>query len=184
MFKLNINKRVVRDPEFIENLFSSTWAAWFWLVVRLYVGWEWLQAGLHKVSDPKWVQTGESLKGYWERAVSIPEGGRPPITYGWYRSFLSGLLDSGSYTWFAKLIAYGELLIGIALILGIFTGFAAFFGAFMNFNFMLAGSASTNPVLFILAFLLMMAWKVAGHIGLDNIVLPMLGTPWRPRHEK
>jgi hypothetical protein len=34
-------------------------------------------------------------------------------------------------------VAYGELLIGIALIGGAFVGIAAFFGAFMNFNFML-----------------------------------------------
>jgi len=134
MFKLNINKKVVRDPEFIENLFSSTWAAWFWLVVRLYVGWQWITAGWHKVTDPAWVQTGEALKGYWERAVAIPETGRPAITFGWYRSFLSGLLESGSYTWFAKLIAYGvcqvdclrRIVSGYRLDIGYFHWFCRF----------------------------------------------------------
>ncbi len=69
---------------------------------------------------------------------------------------------------------------GLALILGLFTGLAALAGATMNFNFMLAGTASTNPVLFVLAILLILAWKVAGRIGLDRWVLPAVGTPWSP----
>ena len=58
------------------------------------------------------------------------------------------------------------------------TGIAAFFGAFMNMSFLLAGSSSTNPVLFTLAIGLMLAWKVAGYYGLDRYLLPLLGTPW------
>ena len=73
----------------------------------------------------------------------------------------------------------GEAAIGVALIIGLFTGFAALLGAFMNMNFMLAGSASSNPVLFVLAVLILMAWKVAGIIGIDRFLLPLLGTPWR-----
>jgi thiosulfate dehydrogenase [quinone] large subunit len=90
------------------------------------------------------------------------------------------MLDSGSYTWFAKLVTAGEILIGIGLILGIFTGIAAFFGGFMNWNFMMAGTASTNPVLFTISILLILAWKTAGWIGLDRWILPALGTPWQP----
>jgi thiosulfate dehydrogenase [quinone] large subunit len=69
--------------------------------------------------------------------------------------------------------------VGIALILGAFTGIAAFLGAFMNWNFMMAGSASTNPMLFVIAIGLILAWKVAGYIGLDYFLLPWLGTPWK-----
>ena len=46
----------VEDPPIAKALFSSTAAAWLWLVVRLYVGYEWLEAGLHKVSDPGWAK--------------------------------------------------------------------------------------------------------------------------------
>jgi thiosulfate dehydrogenase [quinone] large subunit len=80
-------------------------------------------------------------------------------------------------------VAYGEVLIGIALIIGAFTGIAAFFGGFMNFNFMLAGSASTNPMLFAIAVALILAWKVAGYIGADYFLLRFIGTPWRGRRE-
>jgi thiosulfate dehydrogenase [quinone] large subunit len=91
------------------------------------------------------------------------------------------LLDAQAWTWFAKLVAYGELLIGIALIIGAFTGIAAFFGAFMNWNFMLAGSASTNPLLFLIAVGLILAWKVAGYLGADYFLLRWVGVPWQWR---
>ena len=65
------------------------------------------------------------------------------------------------------MIALGEVAIGIALIIGAFTGLAAIGGATLNFNFMLAGSASTNPVLFLLAVLVLLGWKAAGWIGVE-----------------
>ncbi len=73
----------------------------------------------------------------------------------------------------------GELLIGVALLLGILTGLAALFGAFMNWPFMMAGTASTNPVMLIVAVGILLAWKTAGWWGLDRFVLPYLGTPWQ-----
>ena len=78
-----------------------------------------------------------------------------------------------------KLIAFSETSVGIALILGAFVGIAAVGGAFMNLNFMLAGSASTNPVLLLVGFLLVLAWKTAGYMRLDRWLLPLLGTPWQ-----
>ena len=72
------------------------------------------------------------------------------------------------------------MAVGLGLILGVLTGFAAFFGALMNMSFLLAGSASTNPVLFTLAVGLILGWKVAGYYGVDRYLLPMLGTPWHP----
>jgi thiosulfate dehydrogenase [quinone] large subunit len=74
----------------------------------------------------------------------------------------------------------GELAVGIFLILGAFTGIAAFFGAFMNWNYIMAGTASSNPMLLVAAVALILAWKVAGYYGLDRFLLPMLGTPWSP----
>lgn len=173
-------RRVIQDPPLAQKLFSSTFAAWLWLPLRIWLGYQWIDAALHKVNNPAWVVTGDALKGFWTGAIQVPAEGRPPISFDWYRAFLQAMLDAEAYTWFAKLVAYGELLIGIALIIGAFTGIAAFFGAFMNFNFMLAGAASTNPVLFIIAIGLVLAWKVSGLIGADYILLPTIGTPWRP----
>src|SRR5215212_9922392 len=54
------------------------------------------------------------------------------------------------------------------------------FGAFMNWNYIMAGSASTNGWLGMLSIFLILAWKVAGWYGLDRWLLPLLGTPWQP----
>ena len=170
---------IVQDPPFARFLFSDPRAGWLWLIPRIWLGYQWVTAGMHKLGDAAWMQTGEALKGFWERAVLIPEAGRPAISFDWYRSFLQAMLDAQAYTWFAKLVSVGETVVGVALILGAFTGIAALFGAFMNFNFMLAGSASTNPVLFLIAIALILAWKVAGYVGADYFLLRMLGTPWR-----
>ncbi len=173
------DEQVVRNPRIAQFLFESPRSAPLWLGARLYVGYEWFDAGRHKLVDGEWM-AGSGLSSYWERAVALPENGRPPITYDWYRDFIQGLLDGGHATWFAPFVAWGELLVGIALVAGALVGVAAFFGALMNMSFMLAGSASTNPVLFTLAIALILAWKVAGYIGVDRVLLPLLGAPWSP----
>jgi len=170
----------IEGPAFTRFLFGNSNAGLFWLPIRLFLGFSWLEAGYHKFSGTGWIDGGSALAGYWKAAVAIPDQGRPAITYEWYRSFLQVLLDNGAEKWFAWVITFGEMAVGLGLILGLLTGVAAFFGAFMNMSFLLAGSASTNPVLFTLAIGLMLAWKVAGYYGLDRFVLPMLGTPWKP----
>jgi thiosulfate dehydrogenase (quinone) large subunit len=171
----------ITDPPVVQSMFSSTAWAWVWLVARLYLGYAWITSGFGKIDNPAWMQTGSALQGFWERAVMVPDApARPAIAFDWYRMFIQFMLDGGHYTWFAPLVSIGELLVGIALILGAFTGIAAFFGGFMNWNFMMAGSASINPLLFTVSILLILAWKNAGWIGLDRYLLPLLGTPWRP----
>jgi hypothetical protein len=62
--------------------------------------------------------------------------------------------------------------------LGGLTGIAPFFGLVMNFNYLLAGAVSTNPILGVLALFVILAWRLAGYYGLDRYLLPILGTPW------
>jgi thiosulfate dehydrogenase [quinone] large subunit len=177
--------RELQDPSWFRRIFADTRMAPLWALARMYLGYQWLLAGWHKMwGDDRWInlpgEDGGSLKSFWERVTTIPEEGSPPIRYDWYRDLLKYMLDHEWYTWFSWVIAFGEVLAGVALIVGAFTGIAALAGATMNFNFMLAGSASTNPVLFVLAILIMFGWKVAGWIGLDRWLLPALGTPWQP----
>lgn len=168
----------IPGPPLAFWLFKDTRAAWLWLPLRFYLGWSWLQHGWEKVTNPAWTESGEALAGFWGNAVSTDP--KPVIAVGWYRAFLEALLGAQAYTWFSDLIVYGELLVGVALILGAFTGIAAFCGAFMNWNYIMAGSASTNGLLLVIAIGLMVAWKVSGWIGLDRWLLPSLGTPWHP----
>jgi thiosulfate dehydrogenase [quinone] large subunit len=170
---------IVQDPPLLQKLLNDPRAGWLWLLPRLWLGYQWVESGSGKLSNPGWTQTGEALGGFWANAVKIPETGRPPIAFDWYRGFIQMLLDAQAYTWFSKLVVAGELLIGVALILGAFTGIAAFMGGFMNWNFMMAGSASVNPVFFVISVGLILAWKVSGYIGADYVLLPWIGTPWR-----
>ena len=171
---------IVEDPPVARFLFGDTRImAWVWLVVRVLIGLEWVNAASHKIGSAAWMETGEALKGYWANAVAIPATGHAPITYDWYRTFIQGLLDSGSYVWFAKLVAIGELAVGIGLIIGAFVGIAAFFGALMNWSYIMAGSTSSNPLLLIGAVALILAWKIAGYYGADFFLLRWLGTPWK-----
>ena len=175
---LNRTAQTIEDPPIAKFLFANTTMAWLWLVVRVYLGWKWLDAGLHKMT-PAWLDGSAALKGFWTGTIAVPAEGRPAIAFDWYRDFIAFLLQTESYTWFAKLVAYGEILIGISLILGTFVGISAFFGALLNWNFIMAGAASTNGLIFVLAILLMLAWKTAGYICLDYFLLSFLGTPWK-----
>jgi len=176
----------VEGPAFARYLFSNTRAGVFWLPIRLFLGMAWFEAGWHKLFTDGWVMgtadkpIGSSLAGFWTRAVTVPEGATSsPISYDWYKDFINFLLNGHHETWFAYVITFGEIAVGIGLLVGALTGIAAFFGALMNMSFLLAGSASSNPVLFTAAIGLMMAWRVAGYYGVDRYLLPMLGTPWR-----
>lgn len=162
----------LRDPSFVTALLNDKRASVIWFILRLWLGWQWLESGWGKFTNPAWMQGGEALKGFWSRAVVVPAEGRPPITFAWYRTFLESMLDAQAFTWFAKLIVFGELLIGISLIIGLFVGAAAFFGGFMNWNFIMAGSASVNGMFLIVSVVLIMAWKVAGYLGVDYFLLP------------
>ena len=171
---------LIQDPPIARFFFQSTVAAWLWLAVRLYVGYDFIVAGWHKFNTPAWMDgTGQGILGFWKNAVAIPAApARPLITFEWYRGFLQFMIDTNSAGWFSYVIVFGELAVGIGLILGAFVGLAAAGGLLMNFAFLLAGTTSTNPVLVMLGFLLILAWKNAGYIGLDYFLLPMLGTPW------
>jgi thiosulfate dehydrogenase (quinone) large subunit len=175
---------VIADPPLARFLFSDTRMALVWLLVRVYVGWAWLEAGWHKIQDTgaatNYIYDGKGILAFWTNIAKVPAApAKPAITYDWYRGFIQFLIDNNAQGVMGKVIAFGETAVGLGLIFGAFVGIAAVSGAFMNLNFMLAGSSSTNPVLLLMGFLLVLAWKTAGYIGLDRYLMPLLGTPWK-----
>lgn len=168
----------VRVPEnpVSRFFFSSTQSAWIWLIIRLYVGYEWIHAGWEKLHSSVWTgaQSGVALHGFLMGAVGKVSSGN---VQGWYATFLRNVVIPDARV-FSYVVSYGEFLVGLGLIVGLLTGFAAFFGTLMNASYLLAGTLSSNPILFILATWLVLAWKVSGWYGLDRWVLPFLGTPW------
>lgn len=167
---------IIEDNPLSKWLFTNTTSAWIWLILRLYLGYTWLVAGWGKVTSDAWTgeKAGTAVKGFMTGAIALAEEGD---VAGWYAWFLETVVIPNVVP-FSYMVAYGELLVGLGLIVGLLTGIAAFFGAIMNLSFLLAGTVSTNPVMFMIAILLIMAWKVAGWYGLDRWALPFLGTPW------
>jgi thiosulfate dehydrogenase [quinone] large subunit len=170
-----------QEPRFARFLSRATLAAPLWLGIRLFLAYDWANAGFHKLTDPKWFVTGESLMSSWTRSVTPAASGAAPASYEFYRNFLQLLLDAHAYTWFSKVIIFGELAVGLGLLFGAFTGFAAAGGILMNTSFMFAGSLSSNPLLLLLEILIVWAWRAAGWMGVDRVLLPRLGVPGAPR---
>lgn len=168
---------------FARFFLADTRSSWLWVIVRLYVGWEWLHAGWGKVNSPAWTgdSAGSALTGFMQGALEKTGGPYPDVQW-WYAWFAQNAVLPNVEIW-SYFIAYGELLVGIALILGFLTGVTAFFGIFMNFNFMLAGTVSANPIFFALGLLLILAWRVSGWIGLDRFVLPRVFRSLRPKNQ-
>ncbi len=170
----------IQESILSKFLFSDTRFSWFWLIVRVYVGYEWFMAGWEKLGNAAWTgaNAGAAVSGFLGGALQKTVGAHPDVS-GWYAYFIQNIALPHAAL-FSYLVTFGEIVVGAALILGIFTGIAAFFGSFMNFNYLLAGTVSTNPILFVLQIFLILAWKTAGWIGLDRYALFTLGTPWQP----
>jgi thiosulfate dehydrogenase [quinone] large subunit len=169
----------IEDPPLARALFGNTKYAWVWLIVRLYVGWQWLSEGINKVETPGWAgdKAGTILTAWIGGALKKTQGAHPDVQ-GWYGAFLAHVVLPHAAVW-SVAVSYGELFVGLGLILGLFTGIAAFFGTTMNTSYLLAGTVSVNPILLGLGSMLVLAWKTAGWWGLDRWVLASLGTPWK-----
>jgi thiosulfate dehydrogenase (quinone) large subunit len=177
----------VEQSKFAHFLTADTKSAPLWFIVRLYLGYEWVMAGWDKVINPAWFGSGAgaALQGFVKGAVAktvcapgVPAAACHPDVQMWYASFLQSTVLPHVMLW-SNFVAVGEILVGVGLIVGLFTGIAAFFGFFMNLNFMFAGTVSINPILLVLALPLMIAYRVAGYWGLDRYARPYLSRRFR-----
>ena len=182
---VNMNERTpptpveISEPKISRFIFSDTRFAWVWLLLRLYVGYQWIMAGWGKVTSAAWVgpQAGSAIKGFLAGALQNAAGSHPAVS-GWYAYFINNAAIIHPI-FFSYLITFGELAVGLGLILGVFTGIAAFFGVLMNFNYLFAGTVSINPLLLFIQLFLILAWRNAGWLGLDRWLLSSLGVPWQ-----
>jgi thiosulfate dehydrogenase [quinone] large subunit len=170
----------LEDPPLARELFGSIRWAWLWLVIRLSVGWAWVDAGWAKFTAPDWVgaKAGSALTAFVTAALSKANGSHPDVQ-GWYAAFLQSVVSPHAALW-SHLVAYGELLVGVGLMLGALTGVAAGFGVVMSASYLLAGTVSISPLLLAGELFLILAWKTAGWWGIDRWLLPAMGTPWAP----
>jgi thiosulfate dehydrogenase [quinone] large subunit len=165
-----------------------------WLAARLWVGWQFLHAGWEKTftsESSSWWGSTAGIHGFLSNSGSSASttGAHAAVSH-WYAALINhGFLHAEKV--FAIAIPVGELLVGVGLILGLFTMASAFFGVLLNLNFLLSGSTSAgvNPLMFGLGLLIMFAGSAAYVYGVDRVTLPWLKastrgngqTSWRHR---
>ncbi len=148
-----------------------------WLILRFWLASVWLTAGWGKVFGSRasaWVgdQAGAAVTGFLKGALAKSTGDNPEVQ-AWYASFIYEVALPNAKL-FGYLVAYGELLVGLALLVGLFTRFAALMGVVMNLAYLFAGTSSQNPQMLLAQAAIVFAGVAAGYYGLDRYMLPAI----------
>lgn len=169
----NASRTSIAEPPIARLLFAETTLAPLWLLARLYVGGNWLAAGWDKLVDPAWVgaRAGAGIVQLFAPAVERTATGDAGGAAGYAGALAQAIVPHAALAGQVLLVA--EILLGVATIVGLFTGVAAFLGSAIHTPYVLLG----NPLVVVLALLLVLAWRVAGYYGLDRWVLPLVGVP-------
>lgn len=147
-------------------------SAAIWLLLRVWLGIVWLQAGWGKLFGDKasaWVgsEAGVAVAGFLNKAL---ERGNAPA---WYANFIHEVALPNA-TLFSYLVAYGEVLVGLMLIIGLATNFAALMGIIMNLAYLFSGTISKNPQMLLAESAIVFAGLAAGYYGLDRYLIPYI----------
>lgn len=165
--------------QFLQNKYVSI----LWAVARIWLGWHWLDAGWGKLTGDTTFSAVGFLKGTLGKVN--PAEGSASVTE-WY-GFLTENIFIPAGGLFSFLIVAGEILVGIALIIGVATRFSLYMSAFMNLNFMLAGTVGkggSNPVMFTLAIILLALGTASYLYGLDRWLVGICKTKMAKMKEK
>jgi thiosulfate dehydrogenase (quinone) large subunit len=152
---------------FIQFLKENRYVSLLLTVIRLYLGWQWLNAGWGKISSGNF-----DASGFLYRAVKNMSGDHPAVQ-PWWGNFIKGVAIP-YVDLFNVIVPWGEFLVGLSLILGIFTTLSIIMGLIMNFAYMLSGATSTNPQMVLLGIFILVAGVNAGKIGLDRWFIQVL----------
>ncbi|HWH70776.1 MAG TPA: DoxX family membrane protein [Candidatus Sulfotelmatobacter sp.] len=156
----------------MTNYFKGATGSWMWLVIRLYLGYQWFEAGWHKLTGATPFDATGFIKGAIAKGVPASAGAKP-VVQAWWADFLQGVALPHAKL-FSFMVQSGELLIGLSLMLGFATLFAATMGMLMNFSFLMSGTTSTNPnLLFLEVILVTLGGAYAGYIGVDYWFRPL-----------
>jgi len=152
----------------IRWLRENKYAAAILLILRVYLGWQWMTAGWHKLG-------GFDASGFLKGAINSPvmDKATNELIYPTFTAFLEHFALPNANI-INVLIPYGEFLVGLGLIVGALTTTAAFFGLLMNFMFMFAGTVSTNPWLVLIGMIVLIGGTNAGKFGVDYYLAPYL----------
>ena len=97
-------------------LFRSKYASAIWLLARIWLGYQWLNAGYQKIWGSEkmffWYGNGAGVYGFAKGGVAANAGPMGAVGYGWWAAFLHNFVMPNA-SWIAKLITLGEIAIGI-----------------------------------------------------------------------
>ncbi len=115
-------------PDFWIALLRVVVGAWFLKAAWTKITVGWLAGTIpYPAVSPRFI-------GFHPKRVAEFAAGNP---MGWYKEFLEQTVLPSS-TAFATLQAYGEVAVGLGLVLGLFVGLAALVGLFLSLNYALA----------------------------------------------
>jgi len=113
-------------------------------------------------------------------------------TFGWYQSFLINTVAPNKEL-FGQLVMWGEILVGICVILGLLTRWASIVGIFLMFNYFCAigfpkgGASQAQQITFAVSFLVFILSNPGWALGLDGILFrggPPRGTRRRRAEDR
>ena len=138
-------------------------SAWFVLALRLMMGYAFAYSGITKI-----MEGGFSAGGYLTHSAAT-NGNPLADVFAWM----------GSTPWFVDFVniavPWGELLIGIGLLVGALVRLAAFFGALMMLLFYFGNWEITHGLVngdfaYMLVFLAVAAFGAGRILGLDQLI--------------
>ncbi|MFD1849713.1 DoxX family protein [Oceanobacillus bengalensis] len=141
---------------------SNRIVAWLLGILRIYIGYKWVTAGFGKITS-----------GGFDAGGFIQMAAENPAVPGWWSAFLETVAVPNQGL-FSFMVMWGEFLVGIALIVGIFTNFAALMGVTMNLSFLFSGAGMLDAQMAVMTVFVVIAGSNAGRYGLDRWVLPFL----------
>jgi len=173
MTRLNLSSYTYFDSwDFIRQEAQKPNA--YLLPVRIFLAVGWLRVCAEKITDPHWL-TGQTLATF---LTSHMTSGMPFVQY----QSLAHSLFLPNAAALAALVLIGQLLVGLALLAGLFTPYALAGGLFMNLNFLLSGAADPSAFYVVLQLILLMG-RAGDAFGLDGLrqqARDMQPKPWRP----
>ncbi len=193
MKQIDKTKRTIQQPTIISRT-SATESpgsrrvamrlpAWILMPLRLFLGITFVYAGIQKLADPHYFDP--SAAGYIGKQIQAFATGSP------LHNFLINVAVPHANL-FGALVAFGEIAIGIATLLGLFSRPAAFFGMMLSLMFFLSASWRVYPyfygadIVFVFCWItLLIAGPVDSWIGsYDMALVPRLlsitAEEWRP----
>jgi len=148
---------------------APTYARWLALI-RFYTGFFWIMHGLGKVRDPQWAAPAGNCATIIGQMIAH--------TSGPYHDFIANTVLP-NVTVFAHLVAWGETLTGVSLLLGLLTRVGGLVGALLALNYWAAkghfhrpsGYATLDTAAAVLSFIHFVL-PTGNAMGLDNLLAP------------